>query len=124
MQDDIATFSDESSRPESKREEGECVVSDRKSEEKESTELREEVRVVDSTMCSKSAQALHLPSLHMQLGKDICSIGKAQHKRMAMHDDSFLFCEYPASLTEEDLSDLFSDTSNQPPKRAKREEAM
>ena len=50
---------------------------------------------------------IHRPSVHMHLGKGICTVGKRQNRGTQMFDDSFLNVECSASLTEEDLFSLF-----------------
>ena len=63
------------------------------------------------------------PSVHMRLGNDICKLGKNRKRSLQMHDDTFLSCEYSASLTEEQLLLLFSvEDSIVQPKRPKTDE--
>ena len=50
---------------------------------------------------------LHRPSVHMHLGKGICTVGKRHNRGTQMLDDSFLNVECSASLTEDDLFSLF-----------------
>ena len=72
----------------------------------------------NSSSKSESASVVHLPSLHMHLGKDISTIGKKQNRRLQTVDMLMNF-EYSEPVTEDDLFSLFS-VDNHPTEPAKR----
>ena len=77
-----------------------------------------------STSVPELTSDIHLPSIHMHLGKDI---SKKQNRQSTMYENTFSISDHTAPITEDDLFALFSRSNSpagrpEPSKRLKTDQ--